>query len=98
MRRSGVRASRSENAQSGAVQYFLRSASGELFILSEPDHFIWFALDGRTSPAELESAFESRFGAGIDPLYLSGFIDGLLQVDLIEPCFGEPPAAEEPPA
>ena len=83
-RRADVRESTTVDRQSGEVRHFLKTAAGELFILNEQDYFIWNALDGTKSFAELEVEFRARFRISFTQQDLAGFVNDLSSLGLME--------------
>jgi hypothetical protein len=81
----------------GESQYFLKSVGGELFEFREQEHFLWKALNGTSSFADIAQAFRARFSQEIQAADFAEFMRELAASALIEHGVNAPETAEKPP-
>jgi hypothetical protein len=65
-------------------EYFLKAASGQLLVFREKEQFLWEALDGTSSFADIQGRYRSRFGESLANSDFAKFLAELIQAGAVE--------------
>jgi multidrug resistance efflux pump len=77
----------------GGRSYFIKSPRGDVMQFGAEEHFLWRALDGDHSFADIQAQFDKEFGNHIAREQFDDFLGELARCGLVEPV-----AVPEPPA
>jgi hypothetical protein len=74
----------SHTGKSPRRRFFLKTPGGHLFEFGEEEYFLWEALSGTKTIAEIDGMFGRRFGFRISPQQLTSFAGDLVGMQLAE--------------